>query len=386
MTARTTLDRTTLGERAVGFMTPALSIYLDAVRFLAALAVVIGHGLQYGLYRGPYLMSHYGHESVVCFFVLSGLVISITAFRRETTLRRYAVARLSRVYSVVLAAIPFCFTAFVLARALGFDLPPTVWQGQFGVWPAISSLLFLNQSWFNPAGLILNRPYWSLCYEVFYYLAFGVAMFAPRWRWPLVAGVLGVAGPAIVALLPIWLMGAALALSRWPRRIGPIAGLLLFVGGVALAWWLVASGIDWRIQAIMRRVPGWWVLGASQRAVTDVALGGLVVVNFAGARALSGQIGPALARAERPIRFLANSSFTLYIFHFPLLMLARGGGLSAGDDPVRFTALLAVVVAICVGIAALTEARRGQLARLIDGLLDRRPRAPSLATDDPARE
>jgi len=109
-------------------------------------------------------------------------------------------------------------------------------------------------------------------------------------------------------------------------------------------------------------------------------------VNFAGARALSGQIGPALARAERPIRFLANSSFTLYIFHFPLLMLARGGGLSAGDDPVRFTALLAVVVAICVGIAALTEARRGQLARLIDGLLDRRPRAPSLATDDPARE
>jgi hypothetical protein len=57
-------------------VTPEVSIYLDAVRFIAALAVLVGHLDQDGLYAYWLLIGRYSHEGVVIFFVLSGLVIT----------------------------------------------------------------------------------------------------------------------------------------------------------------------------------------------------------------------------------------------------------------------------------------------------------------------
>ena len=74
------------------------SIYLDLVRSLAALAVVLDHAA--GLFRLP-CYPFWGHQSVMVFFVLSGYVICYVADTRETTPRAFVVARLARLWSVL---------------------------------------------------------------------------------------------------------------------------------------------------------------------------------------------------------------------------------------------------------------------------------------------
>ena len=82
-----------------------------------------------------------------------------------------------------------------------------------------------------------DGPYWSLGYEVWYYVIFGVALLAPsRWR---VAGTIAaviIAGPRIVVLFPLWLAGLGswwLRAHGWPRRVG-VQRLLLLLPVVEL--------------------------------------------------------------------------------------------------------------------------------------------------------
>jgi peptidoglycan/LPS O-acetylase OafA/YrhL len=55
-----------------------------------------------------------------------------------------------------------------------------------------------------------NSPYWSLGFEVWYYIAFGGFVFSPhRWRWIVVSIVLVFIGPKVTLMFPVWLMGVA---------------------------------------------------------------------------------------------------------------------------------------------------------------------------------
>ena len=131
-----------------GLMTEDFSVYLDLVRFLAALAVLVGHLDQDGMATGWLEIGHFGHEAVVIFFVLSGLVISHSAFGREDDWRAYVAARFARIYSVVLPAIALSFAVKAIAvmmdpQGLGtvFFSKELAWGNLFG------ALFFLNESW-----------------------------------------------------------------------------------------------------------------------------------------------------------------------------------------------------------------------------------------------
>jgi hypothetical protein len=63
-------------------MSRAFSLYLDAIRFLAALLVLFYHANW--IYRPGVLFTSLGHEAVVIFFVLCGFVIAFVADTRET--------------------------------------------------------------------------------------------------------------------------------------------------------------------------------------------------------------------------------------------------------------------------------------------------------------
>ncbi len=75
-------------------MTIALSLYLDALRFVAAFTVFVPH---YGdaRYSGGLLwqMQPYGHTAVLVLFVLSGFVIAWVIETREPTLEEYGLSR-----------------------------------------------------------------------------------------------------------------------------------------------------------------------------------------------------------------------------------------------------------------------------------------------------
>lgn len=93
-------------------MNKPTSIYLDLVRFTAAVTVFFGHVSGSRLTGGLFWqMGPYGPEAVDVFFVLSGFVIAYVYDTREHSLTDYAVSRFARIYSV---AIPALIVTFIL--------------------------------------------------------------------------------------------------------------------------------------------------------------------------------------------------------------------------------------------------------------------------------
>ena len=74
------------------------SIYLDLVRFSAAMTVFIGHTSGQRLAGGfAWQFGPFMDEAVIAFFVLSGFVIGHVTQRREQIWGDYAVARAARI-------------------------------------------------------------------------------------------------------------------------------------------------------------------------------------------------------------------------------------------------------------------------------------------------
>ena len=78
-------------------MKKEVSIYLDAVRFLAAFFVFLDH-FALGRISGGFLwqLRPLGDEAVTVFFVLSGFVIAYVTDTREKTAPAYVVSRVAR--------------------------------------------------------------------------------------------------------------------------------------------------------------------------------------------------------------------------------------------------------------------------------------------------
>src|SRR3984957_15539354 len=83
-------------------MDPDESLYLDLVRAAASFFVVLDHAPT--LFDMPGT-PRWGHQAVVVFFVLSGYVISHVSDTKEPTGRAFVVARLARLWSVLVPAM-----------------------------------------------------------------------------------------------------------------------------------------------------------------------------------------------------------------------------------------------------------------------------------------
>jgi len=140
-----------------------LSAYLDLLRLGAALAVFISH-VSWRQLSGGFLwqLRFIGHDAVMTFFVLSGFVIQYAVATKEKTLREYEIARLARLYSVVLPAL---ILTFLLDR-VGIAHHPASYALSAESDPLFritAGAVFLSQSWWNIA-VLSNIPFWSLQY------------------------------------------------------------------------------------------------------------------------------------------------------------------------------------------------------------------------------
>lgn len=299
---------------------PALSAYLDFMRFTAALAVLLGHMDQDGLAMAWMPLSHFSHEAVIIFFVLSGFIIYYSTASRASSWQQYAVARLSRIFSVALPAVLVCVgLALWLGSRPGFDPQRFSNYSPPAVWDTISSVLFLNQSWMNEVDLTLNNPYWSLNYEVWFYVMFGVFYFGSK-RWWLLGAAALIAGPAILVLLPIWLLGAWLAASgRYASQWSVGQAWLGFLAPVVFIVLINTTDTDRLIQSYLyQNVPGFWRLINSQRFVTDHLIGLALCLHIAAYSSLPAAVQGFFARHQGVFASLAGFSFTLYLFHRPM--------------------------------------------------------------------
>jgi peptidoglycan/LPS O-acetylase OafA/YrhL len=337
------------------------STYLDLLRFTAALLVVLEHAVLLGVLPQVGVLTQLSHESVLVFFVLSGLVIGASSLSRDMTAGEYIASRAARIYCVALPALVCCY-GFV--SIVGSGTTHALPIARFA-----SSFFFLDGAWFNYAEVPLNGPYWSLCYEVWYYAFWGALCFVRRPSIRLLtAGLLLAAmGPAFAALIGTWLMGAAIAshgdrmlsaLRRSARWVGPC----LFAGSVTGIVLIASSHLQEDVrQVLIARIHGWWRMRGSEYVVTDYVIGILVAIHLVSALSVFGN-GRHLydSRAGRAIRYCAGFTFTLYLFHYPILLALKA---ARGSQPPSLIEGLGVIAVTLVGVWLVAFGTERQLPR-----------------------
>jgi peptidoglycan/LPS O-acetylase OafA/YrhL len=354
----------------------SFSLYLDLVRFLAAVLVYVYHSNQRWLVADVLPFSSYGHSAVVVFFVLSGYVIAQVTATKESDWRAYAASRLARVYSVVLPALALT----LMLDAVGRTLSPTIYAGypfdNLSLRLAVS-MLMLNELWGMSVTCLSNVPYWSITFESWYYLMYGLWCFAPsRWRLPLLSAALLAAGPKILLLAPLWILGVTLV-----RRV-PVQSMPTWLAwaGLAFSWfaivWVHRAGVlqalhEWTHAAVGQELDR--EMTFSKYVLGDYVLALLVAMNFVCFRQLAPAFDALLAPIQRPLRWIASYTFTLYLLHQPLFMfwgaLLRMDPSGLGQWGV-VTALVGISV---VALGAVTERQRYRLRGQVSRFLGRWP-------------
>lgn len=386
-------------------LSPRLSSVLNFWRWFAAWVVVACHLRQIFLppvidYSGLRLLllpivtiSEFGHEAVMVFFVISGFLVGgltlNSANKRGFSLSDYAVKRFSRIYIVLVPALLLTLSSDMIGAR--YWNGSGIYDGGQGFrigsmdWSAVSQLdlptflanLFMLQRVTAPS-FGSNGPLWSLSYEWWYYMLFAtVALFFFNQR-RVVRALCVVAALSMIAILPLpilawgafWAVGLAVYeyLRRGWWRPPVWVGIGVFAAAVTLNF--VSRGVDFPAASYIR---------------DGMIAGGFAVmlVSFDG---------------ERPIPFanlnhhLAEFSFSLYLVHFPLIVLAAAIAHDAFNYPLASRdgwpsfalsgALMIAVIAIAYAVSRLTEARTGQLRDFLNGVIQR-ARAHAIAAASP---
>jgi peptidoglycan/LPS O-acetylase OafA/YrhL len=337
----------------------SFSVYLDLVRFTAALMVLVAHYLQYGVLGAPLttILPNLGREAVMVFFVLSGFVIAYTTEQKNQSARAYVLARCARIYSVALPVLLLAFGVTGLAAMFGVQAADA--YPLYKPWLYIPfHLLFAGEMWNlaeTPPWLL---PYWSLGYEVWYYVLFGVLYYLRgAARMIAAAALLALVGHKLWLLLPVWMSGVYLyhwqkthAIDRRLARFGWCLTLVLLAA-------FKAAGADRSLRMLGIEIwpfPSLY-LGTADRFLADYLVCTLVFANFLCAR-FAGFGG--LARLAGPVRKLAAHTFTLYLSHF--IVLSAWMALYPHDPSsvLDIAALTLLVGLVTVALSALTEGRK----------------------------
>lgn len=290
----------------------------------------------------PAMVGHSAKEGVAIFFVLSGFVIAFVARHKEPDWPSFAKARALRMYSVV----PLALGTMVVCHVVGSHIAP----GVYGIggahvssavvgdppawWPMLRYLTFTNEIWFDRSLVSTGAPFWSLGFEVAYYIGFAILFYSRgHWRWALVLLWSMACGPRIMLAFPLWLIGVgAWEAVRKGFTIRPAAGVATLVL-IALA------AFAWRRSCAIAAMPlfEWGEpndLAASMGYYIGLCLltAGAIVVFSASTNGRT--IWPDWVEAS--VRYCAGASFTLYIAHLPVMVLivaiwpASTGSLTAG--------------------------------------------------------
>lgn len=355
-----------------------MSLYLDGVRFVAALAVVLEHVAQYPFSQarpviGPLMeiMAGRGAQAVAIFFVLSGFVIAHVVRRREASAAEFAAGRISRLYSVIVPAL--VLTA--LLDAAGTVIAPGVYaatplDGPPAALPAYLASLALVNEWklFGPIAFMpgSNLPYWSLSFEATYYLIAGLLLFARR--GPALAAsalLLLLAGPTIAALFPLWLLG--FGVYRWRDRTSrmPMPAVAF---ATTLSLLLVVP-----LLPIASRTPfphglfPWGAAPYDRFVLTDYATGIIFAAQLLALHALARRTTarPLPRRAERLVRRLGALTFPLYAIHFPALFFFAALSPFPRDEWPSWLFVLGGVAALTILLTWLSENWRPRLRRAL---------------------
>jgi peptidoglycan/LPS O-acetylase OafA/YrhL len=351
----------------------SLSVYLDLLRIVAAIGVMVGHAHILFLPWAPDLIVGQASECVAVFFVLSGLVIGYVTAEKELSWRAYASARIARISSVVILAILAGFTLDFIGAHI--NIVPYRISAGWNLKPSLGDLLsyvtFSNEVWFRHAVIGTLEPYWSLGFEVLYYVVFGVALFMRGWRrvaallfWALIAG------PKIAMFLPVWLMGVGayrlLARPSEPASWRPMVGGLLLVASAPAYFFLRYKIFPSHVGAMF--LPGSYANLIRAGIYYDL-LGLIVVFNVIGFDLLAGDRDVWGAAATKVIRWLAGGTFSIYLFHLPMEVFATALYPPITHSRLFGSAAVGAILVAAYALAEIGERRKRLFRKMADSVL-----------------
>lgn len=347
-------------------MSRGFSLWLDAIRALAAFTVLFGHMAHIRFTRGDYYALrewNVASDAVVVFFVISGLVIAYAA-ERDGDLGTYAWNRATRIFTVIVPALALTLLFDAIGTRITMEAYPQGYYQHLSWSEFLARGLTLTPQWLGvmePVRLGSNGPLWSLSYELAYYVIFGFAVFlSGARRLVLIALVAFLAGIPILALMPAWLLGVLV----WRRVSDPAAALplpvawLLAVGApvamVALKWAGAADALAALTARAFAPADYRAVLLYSDEVLWNSLLAVLMALHLLGVAPLMARSGwREPDRLALAIRWLAGGSFSLYVMHYPALQLLDA--VLPESLPLYDLWLLGLTLTICFGFAALFE-------------------------------
>jgi len=364
---------------------------LNAVRFLAASAVVVSHATVVLMWSGrasfiAWVNPDTGKLAVICFFVLSGFLITYLLLAEERQMGSFSTGafyarRMLRIwplyYVLVLAAFFVLPRVPLLAGALG-RFPEHSWWSNFLLYMTI----FPN--------LAVALPYlghlWSIGVEEQFYIAWPLLLRASRRRLRLLCGIVV---SYVVALLAVerWHLAGpgvlhdAFYLFRIDCiALGAIAAQLLFERARSVLW--LAHSTTAQLSLLIALA----VLYLARLQIPPLTFE-LYAVLFAGLIVSIAANDRSFLCLDNPVLdTLGKVSYGIYMYH-PIAIMITFIGVRAtvGDEAPEWlfsAALYAVGLAMTIGIALLSyygfERRLLRLklrfSKIVTGDLAERPR------------
>lgn len=343
---------------------------LDGLRGIAAVVVLLHHAMytnpdfpgapgtgsaptgsaMWWISYTPLKLATAGVESVIVFFVLSGLVVTLPVIRhRGFDWVAYFPRRAVRLLVPVMASV-------LLAAVWVMAIPQVSTQPK-GTWLSSSSTPNFSWEYIVKAWDLLggdgqiNNPLWSLRWELLFSLAlpiFAVAALAVR-KW--------------------WMGGLAAACALTYLGVHADSGALqylpaFFVGAVIAVRLEAVRNVADRINTHWYRHPLWaaltvaslllliapWLVGPNVGEIPELepVLKGLVPLAAAGLVVAALGWKPLRAVLDtRPVQFTGTISFSLYLVHVPILIFST---YLFADEPWYVPLLFGIPVAVVVAV------------------------------------
>lgn len=292
---------------------------IDGLRTVAVLPVVLNHAGVPGIWGG--------FVGVDIFFVISGYLIT-GILARDLVLGRHSIAEFYRRRVLRIFPALFAMLALTTLVACVAMLPGelTRYARSLGATTLFgSNLLFWSETgYFEPAARLKPLLHtWSLAIEEQFYIV-----------WPLALAWIGAKRPAGMKALVLATTALSLGYAIWQVAHGPSTAFYLLP---ARAWELsLGAGLA----LIPQRPSARWVnealgllglglIGWAMRFYTEAApFPGAAALLPCGGAALLILTGGAGTLAERalalaPMRFVGKISYSLYLWHWPVIVFAE---------------------------------------------------------------
>lgn len=328
---------------------------LDGLRFFAFLLVVFRH-LPAANFPGLSTLNEYGWIGVDLFFVLSAfLFFHLLEMEFEKSGRisagKFYLRRVLRLYPLMVAFSVVMLIAYGSKDGLGI-------YRLLGIALAIDNLI----GWFRGFSSIgYTSHLWTLSYEFQVYLVIPIAFIAyktmPRRTFLLI--LLGIFLYSSVARAVMFASGARMHVTYTTPFLRPdsvLAGLALYILRPTWNVWLSIAAAVVSLAIILSLPLPWLSQAASAISYPMIAIFSASIADIALRSRAAGTL-----LSIRPLLFMGEISFGLYVYHLLAISFARdllaylaGRGLSYSASAIDFAMLLATTLVITVAMAAVS--------------------------------